>query len=292
VKDFYSKKKSLPKKIDVDIDMTTSLPVTQYTKDNARIFADKFLDGVHHVTVHIGTNRVDVNLNFQYVKVNPESVAVVFYLQNLKGELADKMFDEFNALYGNKAEGSYFKNKRILHIAIGEGTTEYPVTEGIQFNPNFIMGTNNGVGHAIEEVLNDFIRQKNLTKYSRQDFSNVLRDKSHKYYADAMDIVAGPLESQADIILRYAKAEVGKANNEIDIICIHGGGSILMKDYLADDLYDFGKKTDIEIFYTPEEYAVILESLGLYEFTQSDLFNKLKEKFLSKNSAAATKERE
>lgn len=293
----YNENKDLSNTIQVNVDMATSLPVTQYNKETSKLFANKFMDDKHKITVHVGTSRVNVEINFTYVKVNPESVPVVFYLQRLTRKALDKieneeekaalekrinkMFAEFNTTYNKNIDGSYFRG-RILHASIGEGTTEYPLTEDIEFNPNFIVGSNNGVGHAINAVLNDFIQKKKLVKFSRQDFSNVLKNKNHKYHKDALDMIEVPLEEQAEVILRYLKQQVARANNEVDIICVHGGGSVLMKDFIYNELKKFGNATNIEIFYAPEEYAVILEALGLYEFAQSKIFTKLKEVHLKK----------
>lgn len=258
------------------VDMVTALPVNQFTKDSAKAFAALFMDHVHTVTVHMGTEQTTVKLIFDYVKVLPESVPVVFYLQQLSSQ--DEIFNEFKAHYSFDFDQNYFVDKKILHVAIGEGTTEYPVTHDINFDPHFIKGTNNGVGHAIEAIISEFIQAKKLVKFQRQDFSMVLRDKNHKYYDDALDLIDIPLEDQADVILNTAKHEVGRANNDIDIICVHGGGSILMKDHLHTKLLQFGKSTDIKVFYVPTHAAVTLEVNGLYAFGQSEIFKSLKSK--------------
>lgn len=275
----------LDREIIVNVDMTTALPVTQYTRKNAKDFAAKFLANDHRLTFHVGAVRVPVRINFDYVKVLPESVPAVFALQGLKRDkestrkTTNEMFKEFNLLYQKDVDGSYFESNKILHTAIGEGTTEYPLTNDIEFDPNFIQGSNNGVGHAIEQVLLDFIEQQSLNKFSRQDYSAVLRNPSHKYYKAAKEMIELPLQSEAESILRFAKREARKANNEVDILCVHGGGSILLKDFLYKPLKAFGDATGIEVLYIPEKYAVSLEVMGMYEFTNSDIFKVLKEKY-------------
>lgn len=276
------------------VHMTTCLPVTQYSKSNATTFAEKFYNGPHNVTVHVANKLVKVVVNFEFVKVLPESVPVVFYLQQLiagdkltdadgEKKLMKLMFEEFNKAYDLSIDGSYFKNKKILHVAIGEGTTEYPLTEDIRFNPNFIHGSNNGVGHAINSVLPEFISEKNLLKFTRQDFSRCMRDTTHKYHEDAKDMVEIPLEDQADIILGVTKREIGKANNDVDIVAVHGGGSILMKEHLKQPLENFCTPADIKVFYVPESKAVTLESLGMYAFTVGKIFASLVKKHVSDN---------
>lgn len=286
-------------KIELNVDMVTALPVTQHTPVSSKAFFNKFMEHNHEVMVHLPSRSVNVSISFNYVKVLPESICATFYVQALTKSNAEaitnkaakdeylsivkRFFKDFNDHYNLDIDGEYFKDLRILHNSIGEGTTEIPLTNDISFDPNFIAGSNNGVGHAINEVISDFIRQKNLVKFSRQDYSAVLRDPNHKHYSYAKDLVEDSLEEQGEIIFRNTKHEVGRANNNIDIIMVHGGGSILMKDYLLDKYYDFGEKTELQIFYVNEEFAVVLEVLGMYAFLKSPIYKNLKNNYQKKD---------
>ncbi|MGL5749805.1 MAG: hypothetical protein ACRCXT_04710, partial [Paraclostridium sp.] len=279
-------------KIKVNADMTTALPISQYSKSKANEFANKFMDKKHFVNVVTPNKKVPVEIEFDFVKVIPEGITTVFALTNADESLFkdhNKFVDEFYKIEENKRyEGvyvkldkTYFEGKRILHIAIGEGTTEYPITEGKAFNPNFIKGSNNGVGHAINKSLDEFKEECGQTNMSRQKYSEIIKDKSHKFHSLARDIIEIPIEEQADEIYEKAKNEIDRANNEIDIISVYGGGSILMRNQLEKQLREICKTAKINLFYVDEEYAVILESLGLYNFTCSKIFNKVKS--MSKN---------
>ena len=271
------------KVVEVNVDMATALPVNQYNKETANMFADKFLGSEHTVTVYMGIKKIKAILNFTYVKVIPEGVPVVFYLQSLKKNTEDynKVVASFIKNY-QLSETDLFKDKRILHVSIGEGTTEFPLTEGINFNPHYITGTNNGVGHATNEVLQDFISDKRLVKFSRQDFSNALKDRKHKYHLDTVEYVQTGLEDQAIIINDIAQREVGRDNNNVDYICVYGGGSILMKEYLQEQLELFAKQVEVKVLYIPKEYAVTIEALGLYVFANSDIFKVLKKSYIER----------
>ncbi|MDO5556611.1 MAG: ParM/StbA family protein [Clostridia bacterium] len=253
------------RQIDVNIDMTTALPVNQYNKETAKTMAEKFI-GEHIVTVYFGTTKVRCMLHFTYVKVLPEGVPTVFYLKSPEGK---KLIPEIKSL----------DNKKILHVAIGEGTTEYPVTTDITFNPFFMAGTNNGIGHAIDKIIEQFKKEKKLADFSRQNFSNVLKNDTHKYHKSAMEIIQMPLMEQADQILRAIKAEVVKAKNDIDFILVYGGGSILLRKYLENQLKEFANNAEIQVIYIPSTHAVEVEALGLYKFAKSDIFAQLKEKY-------------
>lgn len=264
--------------IKVNVDMVTELPVKQYSRNTANIFAKLFLEGPHNVTVMVGLNRIRVTVNFEYVKVLPESVPSIFYLQSLSND--NGIFKEFFDKYNLHNEKNFFKNKKILHCAIGEGTTEYPLTRDIEFDPNFIEGTDNGIGHAIDRVINDFIEHNHLSKFSRQEYSKTLRNPNHKYHADALDFIYNELDFESDIILRNLKAQVSKANNDVDIIMVHGGGSILLKEHLYAPLLEFAEKTNVKTFFIPADEAITLEAKGLNVFLNSKIFTALKSKYL------------
>lgn len=299
----YAAKKSYQEskketQVNAYVDMTTSLPVTQYNKKSVATLTEKFMGGTHIVKVYCGNKSFDVTVKFEFVKVLPESVPIVFYLQNLTKSVIEsieepglksmlekdmlEIFNEFNSLYKDKlpspVDGSFFADKKIQHGSIGEGTTEYPQTKGIVFDPNFIRGTNNGVGHASKEILDTFMKSKGLLKFSRQDFSKVIKDATHKYHEEAVELMEIPLEDQAAEIYEILKDEVRKANNAVDIITIHGGGSILMRDSLFSKLFDFSKLIGAYLFYVPREYAVTLECKGMYAFVNSPIFQQLKRK--------------
>ena len=272
IKEYYNKFKYFDDIIDIKVDMTTALPINYYSHDKALEFANKFLNKTHMITIHIGNISARVRIEFTYVKVIPEGVTSIFALK----EADDKLFDEYNSKNKDKLNNSYFNKARVLHAAIGEGTSEFPITEGIEFNPNFIQGTNNGIGHAIDKALEEFKSAKGLSKFSRQDYSKVLLDTKHKFHDLAMELIEPYIEEEAEEILHHIRTEIQKANNEIDVICVYGGGSIFMRDYLEGKLKTLCDRAEIKLLYIPEEYAVTLEAEGLYNFTTNKIFESLK----------------
>lgn len=249
------KAETMDRKVEVEIDMACSLPVNQYTKNEAKIVRERFGNDTHNITVHLGNKRVNVDIKFNYIKVLPESVSIMFALK----EMVSKSYDD----------------KKILHVAIGEGTTEYPLTHGVAFNPDFINGSNNGIGHAIEKALDPFKEKFGLMNYNRQKYSELLQT-NHKYSGVAIDFLQQHLDSEANTILRYVKGEIEKANGECDIVICHGGGSILMREHLENKLKELCKQKVIELFFVNESKAVSLESEGLFAFANSGIFENLK----------------
>lgn len=261
--------------IEANVDMATALPISQYNKKAANEFAEKFMKSPHDITVHIAARRIKVVVKFTFVKVIPEGVTTVFALKNAEEELF-KSYNEKLKENEKPLNKEFFEDAKVLHIAIGEGTTELPITKGIEFDPNFIKGLNNGIGHAIDKSLEEFKTSLGLPSYSRQSYSKILKDQSHKYYPVAEDIASGYIEEQAEEIEHYAKGEVQRANNEINIVAVYGGGSILMRSHLENKLIAFCDRAMIKLLYIDEKFAVTLEAKGLYEFAKSDMFKAIK----------------
>ena len=82
-----------------------------------------------------------------------------------------------------------------------------------------------------------------------------------------------------------AKTVIQKANNEIDLVAVYGGGSILMRNSLEPVLKAFCDRAKIEVVYIDENNAVTLEAEGLNYFVNSSLFNALKEHSQKKRAA-------
>src|SRR5699024_4489281 len=113
----------------------------------------------------------------------------------------DNLFSAFKKNYKlTSMDGKYFKDKDVLHVDIGEGTTEYPITRGSTVDANFQHGSNNGVGYAIEEASPDFKQAIMQTEVPRNFFSKCLVDSGHKFHAAAMEHIRTPLQNQARTI--------------------------------------------------------------------------------------------
>jgi len=240
------------------------------------------MSGTHHVTVHLGIHRVAVKIVFAFAKVVPEATPVIFTLQkDSEGNWREgDIFDEFIETYGieKKFNGSFFKDKRILHVDIGDGSTEYPITEGNKFLRQFVHGSHHGIGYAIEDALDDFNRQIHLPESPRQFFSDVIKNPKHKYYARALKTLKRPLETQARQIIQNVKRQLTKARNEIDVICVYGGGSIIMQSILNPLLKELCDEREMKLFYVPEQYAVKLNAMGLDAFVRGKIYEVLKNK--------------
>lgn len=278
----YEQDKKIPSQVEVEVDMATALPVTQHSDETAAKFEKRFTSGTHHVTVHLGLQRVAVKIVFPFTKVVPEATPVIFTLQkDSEGNWREgDIFKEFTETYkiDKKFNGSFFKEKRILHVDIGDGSTEYPITEGNKFLRQFVYGTHHGAGYAIEEALDEFNRLIHLPDSPRQFFSDVLKNPKHKYHARAIKTLKRPMETQVRQIVQNVKRQLAKARNEIDLICVYGGGSILMRSVLHSQLTDLVAEREMQLLYVPADYAVQLNAMGLDAFVRGKIYEALKGK--------------
>lgn len=278
----YEEEKKIPDGIEVEADMVTALPVTQHTDETSAKFEKRFMSGSHNVTVHLGMQRVGVKIVFPFAKVVPEATPVIFTLQkDAEGNWREgDIFQEFVQTYeiDKKFNGSFFKDKRILHVDIGDGSTEYPITEGNKFLRQFVYGSHHGAGYAIEEALDEFNRLIHLPDSPRQFFSDMIKNTKHKYHARAIKTLKRPLESQVRQIVQNVKKQLTKARNEIDLICVYGGGSILMRSILHPQLTELCQEREMQLLYIPAEYAVQLNAMGLDAFVRGKIYEALKNK--------------
>lgn len=278
----YEEEKKIPDSVDVEVDMATALPVTQHTDETSAKFEKRFTSGSHHVTVHLGLHRVAVKIVFPFAKVVPEATPVIFTLQkDADGNWREgEMFQEFIENYeiDKKFNGNYFKDKRILHVDIGDGSTEYPITEGNKFLRQFVYGSHHGAGYAIEDALDEFNRLIHLPDSPRQFFSDVIKNPKHKYHARAIKTLKRPLESQARQIMLNVKRQLTKTRNEIDLICVYGGGSILMRSILYPQLEELCVEREMQLLYIPAVYAVQMNAMGLDAFVRGKIYEALKNK--------------
>ena len=272
----YAEEELTDDTLKVDVDMTTAIPVSYYSRSKATAFEKKFMGKKHTVTVYAGAQEYVVFLHFRFVKVIPEGVTAAHAFRA-------------NFPYGIQEVFAGFDSDtvRVMHIAIGEGPTEFPITQGIAFKPDFITGTHNGNGHAITRIIESFKEEFGLRSVTRQDFSRYVRDASHKYHDAAITYLMPALEDEAEDILSTAESVLSSANNEVDVVAVYGGGSILMREALEKRLKAFCSRAKIKLYYVEDPYdAVMIEAYGLDAFLHSKLFAQLKEIAKAKKGAA------
>jgi plasmid segregation protein ParM len=271
----FKNKKELPKEINLTVDMATALPVNQWSRENADKFAKKFTEGFHTVIVYIGHQKVKVSLNFEYVKVIPEGTPVLFTLiEDQEGNYrSDDLFDEFNWEYKKEVDGEYFQGKRIKHVDIGDGTTDTPLTVGWEYDRDFVNGISTGIGHSINKAIELFNEEVSSINVSRQQFIDYIKDTDHKYHEDTVRLLKQSMRSEVQTIFSHIQDEVKRSSNEVDVVCVYGGGSIMMKEHLYPMLKKLCDRSELqaELLWVPEKYAPLMNVKGLNIFLKTVL---------------------
>ncbi|QOK29994.1 ParM/StbA family protein (plasmid) [Cytobacillus oceanisediminis] len=270
VQNYFTKNKKIPSELNVKVNMLTALPVEQWNPENADYFAKRFTGDketlIHSVVVHINNIDVHVKITFESVRVAAEGVPALFALlfdENLNYR-NDDIFNNYKDTYGKEITGESLKGKRISHIDIGDGTTDMPVTNGFNLDTHYVTGCDHGVGHAIEDALKNFKEQHNsLKKLTRQKFSEYLKEEDHQYHRDAVRYFQKTALTQSKFIFKEYQRVLSAFDNEVDMIVVYGGGSIVLKESLFPLLKGLADKREKEILWVPEEYAPLMNVEGL-----------------------------
>lgn len=270
VQEHFSEKKTIENNdvLEVTVNMSTCLPASVYNEVNAKIFKERFQKGTHMVTVNIKSDlRVVVKVTFGYVGVSAEGTPPLFeIIEDGEGNYrSGDMFDEFIKQYDMKPDldGQYFQDKNLMHIDIGDGTTELIITNGYELKHS--EGLEYGLGVALESVVSIWKEKKS---YTRQDISEIIKSKSHAFKEDILtDLNGEPLENLSFDIAEDVQSFVNNMRSkEIHIAVVYGGGSILLKDHLYSKLMAIAKKERFKLLWIPPQYAVDMNVNGLNTF--------------------------
>ncbi|MHA2890430.1 ParM/StbA family protein [Bacillus cereus] len=260
----WDRTQQLPQAINITVDLISAIPASQWTPVNAKHLEKRFTDASHVVVVYVGEEQVTVSLTFNSANITQEGVPPLYAI--LEGE--EEMFTDFIKLYTEKLEtkkidGEFFKNKKILHCDIGDGTTEYIYTVGVNPVIDACSGERRGVGHATEEAVR-LLNQDRGTNIKRQQFAQILQDVDHKYYEEATGYFNITKVEQADLILEDTDEKyVNNTASEAEVLCVYGGGSITFKDELYNQLLDYCNRVGMHLLWVPEKYAVDMNAKGM-----------------------------
>jgi plasmid segregation protein ParM len=238
--------------------------------------------------VYVGDKTVTVKLNYQKVKVLQEGVPALYaILESDKGILRNFIKGyEYDILEDPKEDFESFfekasvtpqgllKDKRILHVDIGDGTTEYIYTKGMAPVPDACSGEKRGVGHATEQARNLLIDELNgQVRLNRQQYMQVMQDPTHTLYEDTNRFMEEARFSQALKIAEDVQEKfINNTSNGAQIIAVYGGGSIEFKKELYPELVSFASDVKIQILWIPKEYAVDLNVNGMQILNDRVLF--------------------
>lgn len=258
----YQKENEVPSLIDLDVDMITAIPASEYSKEKAEQLQKRFLDHEHIVTVYVGGKSVTVKLNFNFVKVTQEGVPALYAFL----ESDEDILNDYRKIYpDDELEPKGLKDKKILHVDIGDGTTEYIYTIGLNPVVDACSGERRGVGHATEEATK-LIKDEvgGYLDINRQQFIEMYRDETNNLHDLAKQFMSEARFLQSNQIIEDVEEKyISNTAGNVDIIAVYGGGSIQFKPELYDSLLEFAETVKCKLLWVPENYAVDMNVNGM-----------------------------
>lgn len=295
VQTIYNEVGELPKSMEIPASLILAIPASEYEPAKARFLESRFKDNEHIVIVYVGEEKVTVQIEFDIVKVTREGVPALYAIF----EADEEMFNDFNELYrknNNKNDeednekesklylesnviGAYFKDKKILHSDIGDGTTEYIFSDGLNPVPDACWGEKRGIGHAIEGAIKLLQEEyEGGVDINRQQFSELLTDSNDKKHDKAVELLEETRYMQAQGIYNdIEKSYIYKTASKAEVLAIYGGGSIALKDDLYKKALGFCKVNDMQLLWIPEKFATEMNVRGM-EILSDKLISKVAKK--------------
>jgi plasmid segregation protein ParM len=99
--------------------------------------------------------------------------------------------------------------------------------------------------------------------FTRQQFSEYLKDKKHKFHKKALNELYLPKQEVADKVFASIKNRLQTLKYEVDCVVVYGGASILLEDVLYKQLVEFCRTYDIDVLWIPEKFADSMNMLGM-----------------------------
>lgn len=276
VQTIYNEVGELPKSMEIPASLILAIPASEYEPSKARFLENRFKDNEHVVIVYVGEEKVTVQIEFDIVKVTREGIPALYAI--FEGNT--DMFIDFGGLYELKnIDGQYFKDKKILHADIGDGTSEYIYSNGLNPVPDACWGEKRGIGHAIEGAIKLLQEEyEGGVDINRQQFSELLTDSNDKKHDKAVEFLEETRYMQAQGIYNdIEKSYIYKTASKAEVLAIYGGGSIALKDDLYKKALGFCKVNDMQLLWIPEKYATEMNVRGM-EILSDKLVSKVAKK--------------
>ncbi|MEK5105005.1 ParM/StbA family protein [Cytobacillus sp. FSL M8-0252] len=261
----YETKETLPKTLTLNVKMATAIPSSEYTKDSAKFLEDRFL-GEHNIKVFVGSNSVVVNVNVTHCKCTEEGKTAM--LAFLKSE--NDILSNYNDTYNENAKPIDFAKARSLHSDIGDGTSEIIFTQGFNPVPNGSYGVRVGVGHATNEAIKLYRNELGglIGDITRQHFIELLTGDTEKSKVAREKMTEATYIQGYKINEHIQQAFVEYTASTAEYFFVHGGGSIVFKKDMYEDLIDFTSQVRARVVWIPEEYATSMNSRGTFYLAQ------------------------
>lgn len=265
---------ALPKKLEVEVLMSSAIPASQHTIETAKHLEDRFTEKDHLVIVYVGDKQVTVELDFTQVKVTKEGIPAIYSILEGPEDMFEEFLKEYPEFVGKDLQ-EVFAEAKMMHTDIGSGTTEYIYTIGPNPRPDVCTGARNGVGHASEEAIRMMAEDRAGLSINRQQFAKYI-ERPDEYPKDhqlaVKHLKMARIQQVKKIVGDIGKKYTKTLSSEPEFICVYGGGSIEFKPDMYKKVKDFADSVDAKLLWIPAKYAVNMNVKGLDVLNESIFF--------------------
>lgn len=258
---YFQTKKQVPQTLTLNVKMATAIPSSEYSKANAKTLEDRFL-GDHTVNVYIGAKSVIVTVKVTHCKVTEEGKTAMLAFFNSD----DGIMKNYNETYNEGATPRDFSTASSLHADIGDGTSEIIFTQGYNPVPNGSFGVRVGVGHATNEAIKLYREELGgmIGDITRQHFMTLLEGQTEKSKVAKDKMKEATIIQGQKIIESIQQGFLEKTASTAEFFFVHGGGSIVFKRDMYEDLIRFAEQVRGRVVWIPEQYATSMNSRGTF----------------------------
>ncbi len=279
LKAYYNENKALPAEtIKVSTKIALALPITEYKKYRDS-FSNSFTKATHIVCFHNFETPVRVEIKFEKVFVLAEGasaqVAIVSKGEPFMDALLEDVRKQGIALSGITSK-DILSASGTLGIDIGEGTVNFPVFTGTRFNTDFSATLTQGYGTVLENSLAPLLAAQNVF-HDRKSLGEFLQTApsalKRRKYESAQAIVTSESMTLVDAIVKEFTRILNKANGQIEVVYVYGGGASPLREQLYPALIEAAKSfsagDEFPIMYLDSRYSRFLNREGLFQLAMT-----------------------
>lgn len=274
----YLRTRTLPKSLEVVVDMTVALPILESRKKgNVEAYEARYLDNEHRVVCRNFKEDIEVIIEFNEVLVMFEGEAAQHKIRHAKGGLLQNIQNELNAHYpelvadGVTAE-MIVKQSTVMGIDIGDVTTDFPHFKNGKLSEISSDSVNLGYGLALEEAVKK-LNSDGIKVSTRSQIVDIIEKKDepiHRKLAikaeKALDLELSKLSR--NIVSEITRVLSGSALTSLGAVFLYGGGVVKLEPILRKELQEvvahlLGEDSSLPFIFIDEEYAQRLNELGL-----------------------------
>jgi len=272
---YYRTNKKLPTEtIQVSAKTALALPITEFKTYRDR-FAEGFMKATHIVCFHNFETPVRVEIKFEKVPVLAEGASAQVAIVSKGEPFMNALLKDVRS-NGIKLDGivasDILEATGTLGIDIGEGTVNFPVFTGTMFNTDFSSNIAKGYGTVLENSLAP-LQAANNVFHDRKSLSEFLQTKpstlKKRKFDSAMSVVNAESMMLVDAIVKEFTRILNKANGQIEVVYVYGGGASPLREQLYPALIQAAKSfsagDEFPIMYLDSRYSRFLNREGLFQ---------------------------